>query len=71
MQFFQFYLAATVVTVLPVIADLHNRKRLLDRVRTSEERFRLMAEHCSDLMMHIADDGRILCVPLHAAHRGP
>ena len=58
MQFFQFYLAATVLTVLPVSADLHHRKQLLRRVRLSEERFRMMAEHSSDLMMHIGNDGR-------------
>ena len=58
MQFFQFYLAVTVLTVLPVSADLHHRKLLLRRVRLSEERFRMMAEHSSDLMMHIGNDGR-------------
>jgi diguanylate cyclase (GGDEF)-like protein/PAS domain S-box-containing protein len=58
MQFFQFYLAATVLTVLPVSAHLHAGKQLLKRVRISEERFRLMAEHSSDLLMHIGADGR-------------
>lgn len=62
MQFFQFYLAATVLTVLPVSADLNHRKHLLTRVRTSEERFRMMAEHSSDLLMHIAPDGTFLYV---------
>jgi PAS domain S-box-containing protein len=62
MQFFQFYLAATVLTILPISADLHNRKKLLQRVRLSEERFRLMAEHSSDLMLHISAAGRFLYV---------
>lgn len=57
--FFQFYLAATVLTVLPVSADLQNRKRILRRLRLSEERFRLLTEHSTDILMHIAVDGRI------------
>jgi diguanylate cyclase (GGDEF)-like protein/PAS domain S-box-containing protein len=57
-MFFQFYLAATVLTVLPVAADLTNRRLLLRRVRRSEEQFRLLAEHSSDLLMHLTVDGR-------------
>ena len=57
--FFQFYLAATVLTVLPVSADLQNRRRILRRMRLSEERFRLLAEHSTDILMHITIDGRV------------
>ena len=56
--FFQFYLAATVLTVIPVSADLHQRRALFRAVRLNEERFRLIAEHSSDLLMHIDADGR-------------
>jgi diguanylate cyclase (GGDEF)-like protein/PAS domain S-box-containing protein len=62
LQFLQFYLAATVMTVLPVSADLHNRRRILHRLRVSEERFRLLAEHSSDILMHLNPRGEILYV---------
>ena len=59
LQFFQFYLATTVLTVLPVAADLQNRSRLHRTMRLSEERYRLIAEHSTDIMMHLEADGRI------------
>ncbi len=55
--FFQFYLAATVLTVLPVAADLHSRRRINRTLRQSEERFRLLAEHSTDILFHIETDG--------------
>lgn len=60
MQFFQFYLAATVLTVIPIAADLHNRQKLHRSLRRSEAEFRLLAEHCTDVIMRISIDGRIL-----------
>ena len=60
MQFFQFYLAATVLTVIPIAADLHNRQKLHRGLRRSEAEFRLLAEHCTDVIMRISTDGRIL-----------
>lgn len=59
LQFFQFYLAAVVVTVLPIAADLANRARLYRDLRHSEQRYRMMAEHSSDILMHTRADGRI------------
>lgn len=59
LQFFQFYLAATVLTVLPVSADLRHRGRILQKLRLSEERFRLLAEHSTDILMHMDANGRI------------
>lgn len=58
-QFFQFYLAATVLTVLPAAADLRNRARLLRELRISEERYRLLADHSSDILLHMEADGRV------------
>lgn len=58
-QFFQFYLAATVLTVLPIAADLHSRSKLTSKLRRSEAEFRLLAEHCTDVIMRIRVDGRI------------
>lgn len=60
MQFFQFYLAATVLTVIPIAADLHSRQKLTRSLRRSEAEFRLLAEHCTDVIMRISVDGRIL-----------
>ncbi len=59
LQYFQFYLAATVLTVLPVSADLRNRARLHRDVRLSEARYRLLADHSSDILLHLAVDGEI------------
>ena len=59
LQFFQLYLAATVLTVLPVASDLENRRRLHRALRGSEERYRLLAEHSTDILMQIDLDGRI------------
>jgi diguanylate cyclase (GGDEF)-like protein/PAS domain S-box-containing protein len=59
MHFFQFYLAATVLTVLPTAADLRNRARLLRELRISEARYRLLADHSSDIMLHMEADGRV------------
>jgi diguanylate cyclase (GGDEF)-like protein/PAS domain S-box-containing protein len=59
MLFFQFYLAVTVLTVLPVSADLQNRRRMLLQIRLSEERFRMIAEHSADILMHLSPNGLI------------
>ncbi|MDQ3139412.1 MAG: diguanylate cyclase, partial [Pseudomonadota bacterium] len=58
-QFFQFYLAATVLTVLPVAADLEKRSRLHRDLRLSEERHRLLAEHSTDILLQLDLEGRI------------
>jgi diguanylate cyclase (GGDEF)-like protein/PAS domain S-box-containing protein len=58
-QFFQFYLAATVLTVLPVAADLENRRRLHRAMRLSEMRYRLLAEHSTDILIHYNRHGEI------------
>ena len=60
MQFFQLYLAATVLTILPVAADLRNRSRLHAELRTSEARYRLLADHSTDVILHMEPDGLIL-----------
>ena len=59
LQFFQFYLATTVLTALPVVADLQNRARLHRQVLSSEARFRLLADHSTDVLLHLEIDGRI------------
>ena len=57
--FLQFYFAATILTVLPVAADLEVRDRLHRDMRVSEERYRLLADHSTDILMHLEVDGRI------------
>ncbi|MEO7635053.1 MAG: diguanylate cyclase [Sphingomicrobium sp.] len=58
-QFFQFYLATTVLTVWPIVADLRNRARLLNALSSSEARYRLIADHSSDIMMKLDLQGMI------------
>lgn len=59
MQFFQFYLASVVLTVLPVAADLRHRSKLHRQLRLSEERYRMLADHSSDILMHADRAGRV------------
>ena len=59
LQFFQFYLAVTVLTALPVAADLARRKQLFQQLRDSEARYRLLTNRSSDIVMNLDVDGCI------------
>ena len=59
MLFLQFYLASAVLTILPVSADLQNRRTVLGKIRLAEAQFRLLAEHSTDIIMHLSVAGRI------------
>lgn len=59
-QFFQFYLASVVLTILPVTADLHSRRRLVASLRDNEARFRVLLDNTSDIVLHLHSDGTIL-----------
>ena len=59
LRFAQFYLGTIVLTVLPVAADLRNRMELLRAMQLSEQRYRLIADHSSDMIMHLELDGSI------------
>lgn len=58
-ELFQFYLAATVMTALPVSADLARRDRLYARLRDSEARYRLLTENSTDIVLSLQVDGTI------------
>lgn len=58
-QMFQFYLAMTVLTALPVAAELRHRSRLFDQLRESEARYRLLADNSTDIVMSLTVDGAI------------
>lgn len=59
-QFFQFYIAATVFTVIPIIADLRTRTRLLRAVRTSEKQLQLLLENSTDAVFHLKSSGEVI-----------
>lgn len=59
-QFFQFYIAATVFTVMPIIGDLRTRNRLLRTVRTSEKQLQLLLENSTDAVFHLRPTGKIV-----------
>ena len=59
LQFFQFYLATTVLTVLPIAADLANRRRVFRELRESEARYRLVTDHSTDVVLNVDLGGRI------------
>lgn len=58
-QFLQFYLAATMLSALPIAADLSRRDRLYRQIQESEARFRLITEHATDIVMTTRRDGTI------------
>ena len=58
-QFFQFYLAATVLTALPVASDLARRREMFQRLRDSETQLRLLTDHSTDIVMNLNPDGTI------------
>jgi diguanylate cyclase (GGDEF)-like protein/PAS domain S-box-containing protein len=58
-KFFQFYLATTVLTALPVAADLARRRQVLRRLRESEAQLRLLTENSTDIVMNLREDGTI------------
>lgn len=59
LQFFQFYLAVTVMTVLPVAAELARRHIMFGRLQDSEARFRLITENSTDIVLNLDIDGTI------------
>lgn len=59
LTFLQIYLAATVLTVLPVAADLARRRKLVRDLQLSEARYRALADHSTDIIMNLDNDGRI------------
>ena len=59
LEFFQLYLATTIVTIMPVAAGMHGRAKLDRAIRLSEARYRMLAEYSTDVLLHIGTDSRI------------
>lgn len=59
MQFLQFYIAFTMLTVLPANAELQRRAELFRRLRESEARYRLVTETSTDIILNCDVDGRL------------
>jgi len=59
LQFFQFYLAVLFLIALPVAATLVQRDKLLAQLGESEARYRLLADHATDIMLTLEPDGTI------------
>ncbi|MEN2747904.1 diguanylate cyclase [Sphingomonas sp. T9W2] len=62
LEFLQLYIASTVLTAFPVAADLSRRQSLYRRLRESEARYRLLADHSSDIVLSLDRRGRIAYV---------
>ena len=58
-RLFQFYLAVTVLTVLPVAAELAQRRVLFRRLGESEARYKLITESATDMVVSLDRDGVI------------
>ena len=59
LQFLQFYLACTVLTVLPIAAELARRASMFQRMHDSEARYRVLMENSSDIILNVDTDGRV------------
>jgi diguanylate cyclase (GGDEF)-like protein/PAS domain S-box-containing protein len=59
LQFFQFYLAVLFLTALPVSATLWQQDQLRLALSESEARYRLLADHATDIMLTLEPDGTI------------
>ena len=58
-RLFQFYLAITVLTVLPVSAELSQRRDIFRRLRESEARYKLITESATDMIVTLDRTGAI------------
>lgn len=58
-MFFQLYLAVTVLTVLPVSAELQQRRAILRRLTESEARYKLITENSTDMVLSLDTRGLI------------
>lgn len=59
LEFLQLYIACTVLTAFPVAADLSRRQSLYRQLRESEVRYRLLADHSTDIVLSIDRNGRV------------
>lgn len=57
--FIQVFLASILMTALPIAAELESRARLNRQLRESETRYRMIAEHSSDVILDLQIDGTI------------
>ncbi len=57
--FFQLFLAVTVLTVLPVSAELQQRRAILKRLTESEARYKLITENSTDMVLSLDTKGVI------------
>jgi len=55
--FLQAYLAVTALTILPVAAELKQRRDVMRRLRESEARYRLITESATDIVIEIDRHG--------------
>ncbi|MBB5712064.1 sensor domain-containing diguanylate cyclase [Sphingomonas xinjiangensis] len=58
-QFLQFYLASTVVTILPVSTELTRRKEIVRALRASEARYRVLTDNSTDVILNLDLSGRV------------
>ncbi|MFM9828028.1 MAG: diguanylate cyclase [Sphingomonas sp.] len=57
--FFQLFLAATILTALPVSAELQQRRNILMRLIDSEARYKLITENSTDIVLSLDTRGLI------------
>jgi integral membrane sensor domain MASE1 len=68
-QIFQIYLAATELTLLPVAASLTAQRDVTAKLKQSEERYRLVTENVTDIVISLDRAGHFTYVTFHSQLR--
>lgn len=71
LQFFQAYLALTSLTLLPISAALAAQTRLFGQLQLSEERYRLLSDNVTDIVLSMTPGGTIKFVSPSIRNFGP
>lgn len=58
-QFLQLFLAFSFLLIIPIAAELAQRRRLFQLLQESEARYRAIAEHSGDVVLNVSVDGVI------------
>ena len=70
LQFLQFYLAASALTIFPIAASLSAKQRTTEMLSESEARFRIVADNVTDIVLSTDVDGLVTFISPSIRHYG-